>query len=46
MLDLFAGAGGLSQGLMQVGFRSLYANEIKKCYSQTYALNHPQAIVD
>lgn len=46
MLDLFAGAGGLSQGLSQAGFHSLYANEIQKRYSQTFALNHPETLVD
>jgi len=46
MIDLFAGAGGLSEGLSEVGFKSLYANEIKKCYSETYATNHPGTVVD
>ncbi|MEA2067765.1 MAG: DNA (cytosine-5-)-methyltransferase, partial [Verrucomicrobiota bacterium] len=46
MIDLFAGAGGLSEGLSEVGFKSLYANEIKKRYSETYAFNHPETIVD
>ena len=46
MIDLFSGAGGLSTGLREAGFKSLYANEIKKSYSQTYGLNHPSAWVD
>lgn len=46
MIDLFAGAGGLSQGLSDAGFESLYANEIKKRYSETYAFNHPHTFVD
>jgi DNA (cytosine-5)-methyltransferase 1 len=46
MIDLFAGAGGLSEGLSEAGFKSLYANEIKRRYSETYAFNHPQTVVD
>lgn len=46
MIDLFSGAGGLSEGLRQSGFHSLYANEIMKTYSETYALNHPDTIMD
>ncbi|TAN47662.1 MAG: DNA cytosine methyltransferase [Methylococcaceae bacterium] len=46
MIDLFAGAGGLSQGLREVGFHSLYANEIKQRYSETYEANHENTIVD
>ncbi|MCP5143075.1 MAG: DNA cytosine methyltransferase [Gammaproteobacteria bacterium] len=46
MIDLFAGAGGLSEGLREAGFHSLYANEIKSRHAETYALNHPGTIVD
>lgn len=46
MIDLFAGAGGLSEGLREAGFQGLYANEIKRCYSKTYAINHSNTIVD
>lgn len=45
-LDLFAGAGGLSEGLREAGFTSLYANEISPRYAQTYAANHPGTQVD
>lgn len=46
MIDLFAGAGGLSEGLQESGFKSLYANEIQARYAETFALNHPDTIVD
>jgi len=36
----------LSEGLRLSGFRALYANEINARYAQTYATNHPQALVD
>lgn len=36
MLDLFAGAGGLSEGLSEAGFHSLFASEIVPVYAQTY----------
>jgi DNA (cytosine-5)-methyltransferase 1 len=45
MIDLFAGAGGLSEGLREAGFESLYANEIAPRYAQTYQLNHPGTVV-
>ncbi|HEL3234482.1 TPA: DNA cytosine methyltransferase [Stenotrophomonas maltophilia] len=45
-LDLFAGAGGLSEGLREAGFTPLYANEISPRYAQTYAINHPKTQVD
>jgi DNA (cytosine-5)-methyltransferase 1 len=45
-IDLFAGAGGLSEGLREAGFGSLYANEVIPTYARTYAANHPNTIVD
>lgn len=45
MIDLFAGAGGLSEGLSEAGFHSLFASEIMPVYAQTYKKNHPSAVV-
>jgi DNA (cytosine-5)-methyltransferase 1 len=44
-IDLFAGAGGLSEGLVEAGFHSLFANEVVKEYAQTYRCNHVNAKV-
>lgn len=46
MIDLFAGAGGLSEGLKEAGFKSLYANEIEGNYAATYSVNHNGTVVD
>lgn len=45
-IDLFCGAGGLSEGLEHAGFHSLYASEVVPVYAATYATNHISAEVD
>lgn len=39
-IDLFAGCGGLSTGLVQAGFTPWFANEIVDTFFNTYQLNH------
>ncbi len=45
MIDLFSGAGGLSEGLSEAGFNSLFASEIVPAYAETYKKNHPSSSV-
>ncbi|MBQ3837777.1 MAG: DNA cytosine methyltransferase, partial [Treponema sp.] len=40
LIDLFSGAGGLSEGLTQAGFHSIFASEIVPTYAATYKRNH------
>lgn len=42
MIDLFSGAGGLSLGLSQAGFKIVFANDIDKSALRTYSFNHPE----
>lgn len=44
-IDLFAGAGGLSEGLRQAGFRCVFANELSPAHSLTLKNNHPETEV-
>lgn len=39
-IDLFAGAGGISEGFREAGFQCLYANDSNKIAIDTFALNH------
>ncbi|MBQ5989041.1 MAG: DNA cytosine methyltransferase [Oscillospiraceae bacterium] len=45
MIDLFSGAGGLSEGLSAAGFHSIFASEIVDTYANTYKINHPNSKV-
>lgn len=45
-IDLFAGAGGLTEGLKEAGFTSLYANELIPQYAATFRRNHPGVHVE
>lgn len=42
-LDLFCGAGGITEGFRQAGYRCLYANDCMREAIETFALNHPEA---
>ena len=44
-IDLFAGAGGLSEGLRQAGFKVVGAVENDSLACRTYKLNHPRVKV-
>lgn len=41
ILDLFSGAGGLSEGFVQEGFEIIAANELVETYFKSYLHNHP-----
>lgn len=41
VIDLFAGAGGLSSGFVRAGFKVLGAVEMDETAARTYGLNHP-----
>lgn len=43
-IDLFAGAGGLSDGLRAVGFSVLAASELVDIYADTHQANHPETV--
>ena len=41
-IDLFAGAGGLSEGFRQAGFNILAANDFDEYSAQTFQATHPE----
>lgn len=41
-IDLFCGAGGLTAGLQQAGFKVISAIEVLPLAAETYAKNHPE----
>ena len=43
VIDLFCGAGGLSEGMRQAGFRVLAGNDIDVHAGATFASTHPEA---
>jgi len=45
-VDLFCGAGGLTEGFRQAGFRCLYANDANQHAIETFRLNHPGTWAD
>ena len=44
-IDLFSGAGGLSIGFEQAGFRSVFANDYDPMACDSYTQNHKQTRV-
>lgn len=42
LIDLFCGAGGMSLGFKQEGYKIVLANDIEKCCIDTYVHNHPE----
>lgn len=42
IVDFFAGAGGLSCGFVQAGFKVCFANDFEDACVRTYRFNHPE----
>lgn len=43
VIDLFCGAGGLSEGFRQAGFKVLIGNDVDQASGRTFAATHPEA---
>ncbi len=42
-IDLFCGAGGITEGFRQAGYRCLYGNDCMPEAVETFSFNHPEA---
>ena len=45
-IDLFCGAGGITEGFREAGYRCLYGNDCMPEAIETFSLNHPEAWSD
>jgi DNA (cytosine-5)-methyltransferase 1 len=45
-IDLFSGAGGITEGFRQAGYRCLYANDSMPEAVRTFELNHPETLAE
>jgi DNA (cytosine-5)-methyltransferase 1 len=45
-IDLFCGAGGITEGFRRGGFECLYANDISRWAIETFRANHPETLTD
>lgn len=45
-LDLFCGAGGITEGFRQAGFTCLYGNDSMEDAIKTFSYNHPEALAE